>query len=62
MIEESGSDRAKAKVANKAVRAGVTRPRAKKARMSKLEAKRLEQFKAVMAKCAGKLSFAGFGE
>jgi len=34
----------------------------KKARMSRLEAKRLESFKALIAKYAGKCSFAGSDE
>lgn len=62
MAEKSGSARVKAKVANKSALAALPKPRVKKARMSKLEAERLVKFKALMAKCAEKLSFAVFDE
>jgi hypothetical protein len=60
MPAKAASARVTAKVASKSVRANGAKPRAKKALMSKLEAKRLESFKALMAKYAGKLKFAGF--
>ena len=48
-----------AKVAAKSVRVTGGKQRAKKAQVSKLEAKRLEDFKALMEKYGGKGSFAG---
>jgi len=60
MPAKAASTRVPAKVAAKSVRANGAKPRAKTARMSKLEAKRLESFKALMAKYRGKATFAGF--
>jgi hypothetical protein len=60
MPAKAAATRVTAKVAAKSVRANGAKPRAKKARMSKLEAKRLESFKALMAKYARKCSFASF--
>lgn len=62
MPAKAASARVTAKIAAKSVRAAGAKPRAKKARMSKLEAERLESFKALMAKYAGKCSFAGLDE
>jgi hypothetical protein len=62
MATKAASARVTAKVAAKSVRANGAKPRTKKARMSKLEAKRLEQFKALMKKYEGKLAFAGSDE
>jgi hypothetical protein len=50
------------KVAAKAAPSKGAKPRVKKARMSKLEAKRLENFKALMKKFGGKCTFAGSDE
>ena len=60
MPAKAASARATVKVAARSVRKAGAKPRAKKARMSKLEAKRLESFKALMAKYRGKATFAGF--
>jgi hypothetical protein len=60
MLTKAATTRAKAGVAAKSVRTTGAKPRAKKTRMSKLEAKRLESFKALMAKYRGKATFAGF--
>lgn len=62
MPAKTASARVTAKIASKSVRANGAKPRAKKTRMSKLEAKRLEQFKALMKKYEGKLAFAGSDE
>ena len=51
-----------ANVVGKSASANGTKSGVKKARMSKLEAKRLESFKALIAKYAGKCSFAGSDE
>jgi predicted nucleotidyltransferase len=59
---KSASTRVSAKTSAKSVRASVPEPRRKKVRMSKLEAERLESFKALMKKYGGKLTFAGFDE
>jgi hypothetical protein len=50
------------KVAAKPIRAAAAKPRTKSPRMSKLEARHLESFKALMKKYGGKLSFAGCDE
>lgn len=60
MPAKAASARVTAKIAAKSVRTNGAKPRAKKARMSKLEAKRLESFKALMTKYRGKATFAGF--
>jgi hypothetical protein len=60
MPAKAASARVTAKIASKSVRANGAKPRAKKTRMSKLEAKRLESFKALMTKYRGKATFAGF--
>ena len=60
MPVKAASTRIPAKVAGKSVRAADAEPRAKKMRLSKLEAKRLEQFKTLMVRNAGKCSFAGY--
>ena len=57
MPAKAASARVTAKVASKSVRANGAKPGAKKARMSKLEAKRLESFKALMAKYSRKVHF-----
>jgi hypothetical protein len=62
MPAKAASTRTTAKVAGKSVRAAGAKPRAKTVRLSKLEAERLESFKALMAKYAGKCSFAGLDE
>jgi hypothetical protein len=49
-------------VAGKSVRAATAKPAAKKARLSKAEAEGLAKFKAVLAKYAGKCTFAGSDE
>jgi hypothetical protein len=59
MPAKAASTHVTAKVAAKSVRPATTKPAAKKVRMSKLEAKRLESFKALMAKYRGKATFAG---
>jgi hypothetical protein len=60
MPAKAASARVPAKVAAKSVRVTGGKPRAKKAQMSKLEAKRLESFKALVMKYGGKLQFAGY--
>jgi hypothetical protein len=60
MPSKSASRRVEAPVAARSVRANGAKPRAKKARMSKLEAKRLESFEALMNKYRGKATLAGF--
>jgi hypothetical protein len=62
MPSKAASTRVTAKVAGKSVGAAGAKPRTKKVRMSKLEAKRLGQLKAWMAKYGGKGSFAGCDE
>jgi hypothetical protein len=62
MPAKAASTRAIAGVASKSVRAADAKPGAKKARLSKLEAKRLEQFKSLMEKYRGKATFAGLDE
>lgn len=62
MPAKAASARVPAKIAAKSVRSNGAKPRAKTVRMSKLEAKRLEQFKALMKKYEGKLAFAGSDE
>jgi hypothetical protein len=62
MPAKAASARVTANVAGKSVSATGAEPRLKKARMSKLEAKRLESFKALMKKFGGKGSFAGCDE
>jgi hypothetical protein len=59
MPANAASTRVTAKVAAKSVRAATAKPAAKKVSMSKLEAKRLEGFKALMTKFRGKATFAG---
>ena len=60
MSARSASEKVGAKVAAKAVRANGTKRRAKKIRMSRLESRRLEDFKALMLKYGGKGVFAGY--
>jgi hypothetical protein len=60
MPTKAASTRVTAKVAGKSVRTAGAKPRAKTVRLSKLEAKRLESFKALMLKYGGKGSFAGY--
>ena len=60
MPAKVASTRATANVAAKSVRSADAKAGAKKARLSKLEAKRLEQFKALMEKYRGRATFAGF--
>ncbi len=60
MPAKTASARVTSKVAGKSFRAAGTKPRARKARVSRLEAKRLESFKALMKKYGGKCSFAGY--
>jgi hypothetical protein len=60
MPAKTASARVTSKVAGKFVRAAGTKPCARKARVSRLEAKRLESFKALMKKYGGKCSFAGY--
>ena len=62
MATKTASKSVKSGVAAKAVRAVSAKPRTKKPRLSKLEAERVESFKALMEKYAGKCSFAGFDE
>jgi hypothetical protein len=62
MPAESTSGRVEAKVTAKSVRADATGPRIRKLRMSKLELKKLESFKALMRKYGGKGTFAGCDE
>jgi hypothetical protein len=62
MPAKTASSRIAAKVSNKSVGATGAKTGAKKAYLSKLEAKRLEQFKALMKKYEGKLAFAGLDE
>lgn len=62
MPSKTASTRVNSKVAAKSVRAASAKPRAKEPRMSKIEAERLEKFKALMLKYGGKLSFAGCDE
>ena len=62
MPAKATSTRVTSKIAGKSVGAADATPRAKAARMSRLEAKRLQSFKALMKKFGGKLSFAGFDE
>jgi hypothetical protein len=60
MPAKTASTRVGAKVAAKSLSAGGAKPRTDRVRMSKLEAKRLESFKALMEKYGGKGSFAGY--
>jgi hypothetical protein len=60
MPAKTASNRITAKVSSKSVRGTGAKTGAKKAHLSKLEAKRLEQFKALMEKYLGKAMFAGF--
>jgi len=60
MPAKAASTRVTAKVASKSVRTTGAKAAARKVRLSKLEAKRLEQFKALMEKYGGKATFAGF--
>lgn len=60
MPAKTASARVTTIVAAKSVRKAGAKPRAKKARMSKLEAKRLESFKALMLKFGGMGMFAGY--
>jgi len=62
MPAKTASNRVTAKVSSKSVRATGAKSGAKKVRLSNLEAKRLEQFKALMKKYEGKLTFAGLDE
>lgn len=62
MPAKSAPTRVSAKTAASPARASVAKPRAKKAHTSKLEAKRLEKFKALMKMTGGKLPFAGSDE
>jgi len=62
MRSKTASTRASTKVAAKSVRASVAKPRTKKMRISKVEAERLEKFKALMEKFRGKATFAGLDE
>jgi hypothetical protein len=59
---KSASTRVNAKTAAKSVRAASAKLRAKKPRMTKIEAERLEHFKALMKRFGGKGSFAGLDE
>jgi hypothetical protein len=60
MPSKAASTRVDAKVASKSVRRRDANPRAKKPRISKIEAERLAHFKALMEKYRGKATFAGF--
>lgn len=60
MPVKAASTRVTAKISGKSVHVAGSQPEAKKARLSKLEAKRLEQFKALMEKYRGKATFAGY--
>jgi hypothetical protein len=62
MPAKGASARVTAKVAAKSVRITGGKSGARKTRLPKLEAKRLESFKALMEKYGGKCSFAGFDE
>lgn len=62
MPAKSASTRVNAKMAAKAVRTTSAKRRVKKPRMTKVEAERLEHFKALMKKFGGKGSFAGLDE
>jgi hypothetical protein len=48
--DKTASTRETAKAAGKSIRAAGAKPRTKAVRLSKIEAKRLESFKALMAK------------
>jgi hypothetical protein len=60
MPAKSTSSRNTAKSAPKPAHAAAAKPRANAVRMSKLEAKRLETFKALTKKFGGRCSFAAF--
>jgi len=62
MPAKVASARVSANVVGKSASATGMKSGVKKARMSRLEAKRLESFKALIAKYAGKCSFAGSDE
>jgi hypothetical protein len=59
---KSASTRVNAKTAAEALRAASAKQRVKKPRMRKVEAERLQHFKALMKKFGGKGSFAGLDE
>jgi len=60
MPAKAAATRVTVKLDAKSVRSATAKLAVKKVRMSKLEAKRLEQFKALMEKYRGKATFAGF--
>jgi hypothetical protein len=60
MPDKSASKRVKTPVVAKSARANGAKRRAKKVHLSKLEAERLEKFKALILKYRGKATFAGF--
>jgi hypothetical protein len=60
MAAKTASTIVKSGITAKAVRGLSTQPRTRKPRLSKLEAERLESFKTLMKKYAGKCSFPGF--
>jgi hypothetical protein len=62
MPSKTASTRVNVSVAAKSVRKGGAKPRVKKPRMTKIEAERLAQFKALMLRTGGKGQFAGFDE
>jgi hypothetical protein len=62
MSSKTASTRAKPKVAAKPVHSNGFKRRAKEPRMTKIEAKRLAHFKALMLRAGGKFQFAGFDE
>ncbi len=59
MPSKAASTRVNAKIAAKSLRRSDAKPRAKKPRISKIEADRLAHFKALMEKYRGKATFAG---
>ena len=62
MTAKSTSTRATPKAAVNSIRAVAAKPRPNAKRMSKLGARRLASFKALMKEFGGKLSFAGCDE
>ena len=62
MPAKGASARATARVVSKSISVTGGEPDAKKSRLSKLEAKRLASFKALIAKYEGKCTFAGCDE
>jgi hypothetical protein len=62
MPVKTASTRPETGVAAKSVPVAGAKPDAKTSRLSRFEAERLERFKALMRKYAGKATFAGFDE